>query len=67
MNQFFLRTGAILVHAFLNIILVSWITRYDISGSWLAVIGFILLLFVLLILFLKHILAFIHYIKTKTK
>ena len=67
MNNFFLRIGAILLHALLNIILVSWITNYDISGSWIAVIGFLCLLFLLVILFIKHLLSFIQYIKTKTK
>ena len=67
MNTFFFRTGAILLHAVLNVILVTWITNFDITGSWLAVIGFMILLFLLLVLFLKHILSFITYIKTKTK
>ncbi len=67
MNTFFFRIGALLLHALLNIIVVTWITNFDITGSWIAVIGFILLLFLLLVVFLKHLLSFIHYIKTKTR
>jgi len=67
MNSLFLRVGALLVHAFLNIVIVSYATNYDITGSWLAVGGFVLLLFVLLALFIRHLLSFIKYINTKTK
>jgi hypothetical protein len=67
MNTFFFRIGALLLHALLNIIMVSWLTNYDITGSWLAVTGFLCLLFLLAILFIKHLLSFIQYIKTKTK
>ena len=67
MNHLIVRLGALLGHALLNIIIVSYATGFDIAGSWLAVTGFFLLLFLLFVLFVKHLISFINYIKTKTK
>ena len=67
MELLFVRIGALLAHALLNIVIISYATNYDISGSWVAVTGFVLLLFLLLVLFIRHLLSFIHFIKTKTK
>ena len=66
MNSLFLRVGALLAHVILNIVIVAYATDYDVSGSWLAFIGFLILLFILLALFLKHLISFIQFIKTKT-
>lgn len=67
MNTLLLRMGALLLHAFLNFIFISWLFKFDITGSWIAFGGFFLLLFVLLIVFIKHLVSFINYIKSVTK
>ena len=64
MNNKILRTAALLIHALLNIVITSWLTNFDITGSWLMVIVFVLTLFVLVVLFVKHILSFINFLKT---
>jgi hypothetical protein len=67
MDHIFVRIGAILAHILLNIIIISYATSYDISGSWLTATGFFLLAFLLLVLFIKHLLSFINFIKNKSK
>ena len=64
MNNLTIRTAAIIFHALLNIFIVSYLMDYDISSSWLAFLGFVLLLLVLLLLFIRHLLSFIHFIKS---
>ncbi|HEU4634418.1 MAG TPA: hypothetical protein VFS22_10555 [Flavisolibacter sp.] len=67
MDSFIIRVAALLAHAFLNIVIVSYLTNLDISGSWLRVSVFLIILFILLVLFIKHFISFINYLKTKTK
>jgi len=67
MNSVFTRTAALLLHALLNFLLVSWLVNFDITGKWVFFIGFIIFLLALLYLFIKHIVSFIYFIKTKTK
>jgi len=67
MNNTILRVGALFIHVIVNIVIVAYVTRYDISGSWLSFAGFMVLLFILLIAFIKHLISFISFIKTKTK
>jgi hypothetical protein len=67
MDAIYFRVGAILAHVILNIIIISWIVNFDITASWLRVAGFAALLFILLVLFIKHLISFINYLKTKTK
>jgi hypothetical protein len=67
MDNLILRIGALLAHAFLNIVLVSYLFNFDITGSWLAVTLFFVALFILLIFFIKHFISFVNYLKTKTK
>jgi hypothetical protein len=67
MNILLMRVVAILLHAVANFLLVTWLTNFDISGSWLAAGGFVVLLAILLFLFIKHILSFIYFLKTKSK
>jgi hypothetical protein len=67
MNKLLIRIAAILVHAAANFLLITWLTNFDISGSWLAVGGFIILLAILLLLFIKHILSFIYFLKKQPK
>lgn len=67
MNKLLIRTGALLLHAAANIFLVTYLTNFDITGSWLAIAGFVIVMGVLLVLFIKHLLSFLYFIKTKTK
>lgn len=67
MNGILLRTGLLLIHGFLNFVLVSYLLNFDLTGSWLALTGFIILLFTLMVLFIRHVFFFYSFIKTKTK
>ena len=67
MNKLFIRVGALLAHVLLNVVLVTYATNYDITGSWLLTALFSLFLFLLLTLFIWHLLSFIKFIKTNTK
>ncbi len=67
MNTLLFRVGAILMHVFLNIVIVSYVTRYDVTGSWIAMTGFVLLLFIMLGLLVMHIMSFLNFLKHKAK
>jgi hypothetical protein len=58
------RTLALLAHAFLNFLLISWMYKYDITGSWAGFTLFIILCLLLLLLFVKHIVSFIKYLQS---
>ena len=60
------RAIAITLHIVLNFILVSYLLRFDLTGSWIGFILFILVLLVLLVLFLKHLFSFIQFIKSRS-
>jgi hypothetical protein len=66
MNNSFLRTAFILLHAALNFLFVNWLLRFDLTGSWIGFIGFLFLMFLLLFIFLVHLVTYINFIKTKT-
>src|SRR5690349_8279863 len=63
LQPFILRLLAVLLHALLNFIAISYLLDFDITGSWLVFIGFVLLVFLLVYLFLRHIISFIQFIK----
>ena len=65
MNALIIRIGLLLLHVFLNVVLIAYITRYDISGSWLSMTGFVLVVFIMLALLIFHIMTFIHFYKHK--
>lgn len=67
MDKLYLRVAALVLHAAGNFLLITWLTNFDISGSWLATAGFIALLAALLSLFIWHILSFLFYLKNKIK
>ena len=67
MNNWIIRLIAILLHAAVSIILVSYIVDFDITGKWITFFGFIVLLLILLFLFVKHVISFYYFIKTKIK
>jgi hypothetical protein len=60
-----LRLLAILLHALLNFIAISYLTDLDITGSWLLFAGVVLVVLVLLYLFLKHVFSFILFLKSR--
>ena len=63
----YLRVVLLFLHALINFILISWLTDFDITGSWLTVIGFTLFVLLVIGTIIAHIISFINYIKTKTK
>jgi hypothetical protein len=65
-HKLLLRTIALILHAGLNVLLVTWFTNYDITESWLLTIIFILLVLLLAALFIYHLLSFIQFLKTRT-
>jgi len=62
-NKIF-RTLAIAVHALLNFFLTTWMFRYDITGSWMGFVLFLILCLLLLLLFIKHLVSFIKYLQS---
>ncbi len=66
MNALIIRTLAFLFHILLNVVLVGWLVNYDLTGSWLTFTGFILVLMILLVLFFKHLVSFIYFIKSRS-
>ena len=64
-NSFVLRVAAIIIHAILNFIAISYMVNFDITGSWIKFIGFTLVVFAMFYLFLLHIVSFIHFVKNK--
>ena len=65
MNNFVLRTIALLMHLFLNFIVISNTMDYDITRSWLRVILFALLCIALLYFFVLHIISYVQFVKLK--
>ena len=67
MNSVFTRTSLLVLHAIASVILLTYIVKFDISGRWLSFVGFVLLLFALMYLLVRHIISYVSYIKTKIK
>ncbi|MCE3282436.1 MAG: hypothetical protein K0Q66_1173 [Chitinophagaceae bacterium] len=67
MNTILFRVGLLLLHILLNVVVVSYLTRFDLTGSWLALTAFVLLLFFMLALLIRHIISFINYAKHNSK
>lgn len=55
----------LLLHAFVNIVLLSNLYRFDITGSWFRLTAFLVLVVFLLILFITHLVTFINFLKSK--
>jgi len=64
-NSLFWRVAALVIHIILNIVIVTRLTDFDLTGSWLIFFGFLILLLLLIFLFIKHVLSFIYFIKNK--
>jgi len=65
MNKLVLRTLMLILHSLLNFFIVSYLMDYDLTGSWLRISLFVLVLLVLLYLFLIHIVAYSKLVKPK--
>lgn len=67
MSNIFWRVSALFLHAMGNIMAGSYLTTFDITGSWLHVGIFVLVMIFLLFLFITHLFSFIKFIKTNSK
>ena len=67
MNSILLRVILLLLHALINFALISWLMNFDITGSWLAVGVFVIGVLLLMVVFIRHLLSFFSFLKTKTK
>lgn len=65
MNNILFRTLMLLLHALLNFFIVSYVMDYDLTGSWLRIILFVLLLLALLYFFILHLIAYYKLLKSK--
>ena len=62
-NRLSVRIAALLLHAVLNFIIITWLTNFDLTGSWLVFIAFAMIVFVLIYFFLRHIVSFVQFLK----
>jgi hypothetical protein len=67
MDNYVIRIAAIIAHVLLNIVIISFLTDFDITARWITTIAFVLIIFLLFVMLIKHVVSFINYIKTKTK
>ena len=67
MGRLFRRIIAILLHALVSAYLLSLVTRYKITDSWIVFAGFISFLLLLLFFFTLHIIAFYYFLKSRAK
>lgn len=65
MSKLVFRTLLLILHTLLNFFIVSYVMDYDLTGSWLRISLFVLLLIVLLYFFLLHIIAYSKLVKPK--
>ncbi len=65
MNNIVIRTVLLILHSLLNFFIISFIMDYDITGSWLRVILFSLMMLALLYFFVLHIINYSQLIKSK--
>lgn len=65
MNKLVLRTLLLILHSLVNFFIVSYFMDYDLTGSWIRIILFVLLVLVLLYFFLLHIIAYNKLVKPK--
>ena len=59
-----IRTSGILLHALVSFLLINWMFKYDIAGSWLGFTLFIIICLLLLMLFTRHLVSFIRYLQS---
>lgn len=65
--RLFIRIAALLFHAVLNFIVVTGLTNFDLTGSWSLFAAFAAVVFVLLYLFLRHVVSFVCFLKNKLR
>ena len=66
-DKLILRTTALLLHGLFNFILLTWVMKFDLTGSWLLFIGFIILALAMLSLLVMHLVSYYFYLKTYSK
>jgi len=65
MNKLLFRTLILILHTLLNVFILTYVMDYDLTGSWLRIILFVLLVLALLYFFLLHIVAYYKFVKPK--
>jgi hypothetical protein len=65
MNKLLFRTLILILHALFNFFIISFVMDYDLTGSWLRISLFILMLMVLLYFFILHMVAYYKLVKSK--
>jgi hypothetical protein len=66
MNHIVIRTGVLLLHLLLNVFIVNYFTGFDITGSWLRFILFLLLILALLYFFTIHVISYLRFLKSRS-
>jgi undecaprenyl pyrophosphate phosphatase UppP len=61
------RIIALLLHVVVSFLCINWFLNFDITGKWIFFIGFIIVLLALMYLLVKHVIAFLYFLKTKLK
>ena len=64
MNPLLIRTFLLTVHIVANVALVSYLVNFDLGESSLRFVLFILIMAILVLLFAKHLISFIQFIKS---
>lgn len=62
-----IRILLLVLHALLNVYVISMLTKYDLSASWSLMAVFVLCLAVLLLSIILHILSFLTFLKRQAK
>ncbi len=65
MNKLLFRTLILILHTLLNVFILTYVMDYDLTGSWLRIILFVLLILTLMYFFLLHILSYYKFVKSK--
>ena len=66
MNKLLFKVVFILLHIISNFILISYLMSFDLTESWIKFSLFLLLVIILVILFVKHLLGFLLFIKSNS-
>ena len=66
MTNLIVRTAIMILHVVLNIFIVTYLTNFDLTASWLLITGFIIIVLILISLLIAHIVSYIHFIKSRS-
>lgn len=64
-NSGLFRLIVLILHALINVIFISFLFHFDLTGSWLRFAGFSMLILFLFLLFIAHLVSFINFLKPK--